>query len=113
MQKTMRLLCGVVLGLLLTLNLFAQNAPKNWKNEDLAKDKVYGTSSDEALKLLKGKPSTTVIVAVEDGGVDVNHPDLKGQIWVNKDEIPNNHLDDDRNGYVDDVNGWDFIGGKG
>ena len=111
MQKTLRLFSGFALVLLLTANLYAQNAPKNWKNEDLAKDKVYGTSSDKALESLKGKPSVTVIVAVEDGGVDINHPDLKGQIWVNKGEIPNNKIDDDHNGYVDDVNGWDFIGG--
>jgi len=111
MQKTLRLFSGLALVLLLTANLYAQNAPKNWKNEDLAKDKVYGTSSDKALESLKGKPSVTVIVAVEDGGVDINHPDLKGQIWVNKGEIPNNKIDDDHNGYVDDVNGWDFIGG--
>lgn len=111
MQKTLRLFSGLALVLLLTANLYAQNAPKNWKNEDLAKDKVYGTSSDKALESLKGKPSVTVIVAVEDGGVDINHPDLKGQIWVNKGEIPNNKIDDDHNGYVDDVNGWNFIGG--
>ncbi len=108
----MRLFSGIVLSVLLALNLYAQNAPKNWKNEDFKKDSVYGTSSDLALKLLNGKTSVTVIVAVEDGGVDVNHPDLKGEIWVNHGEIPNNHIDDDHNGYVDDVNGWNFIGGK-
>lgn len=49
-----------------------------------------------------------VIVAVIDTGVDISHPDLLGQIWVNQDEIPNNRKDYDRNGYIDDVNGWNF-----
>jgi cell wall-associated protease len=87
---------------------------KNWQNESIEKDSVYGTGSDEALDLLKSKgiKSTPVVVAVIDGGVYINHPALKGQIWVNPKEIPNNKIDDDKNGYVDDVNGWDFIGGK-
>jgi cell wall-associated protease len=101
-----------VFGILFSLNTSAQNPAKNWQNEDLTKDSVYGTSSDKALELLKGKPSTTVVVAVIDGGVYINHPALKGHIWVNPKEIPGNHIDDDKNGYVDDVNGWDFIGGK-
>jgi subtilisin family serine protease len=102
----------IVFGILFALNISAQNPAKNWQNEDLTKDSVYGTSSDKALELLKGKSSTTVIVAVIDGGVYINHPALKGHIWVNPKEIPGNHIDDDKNGYVDDVNGWDFIGGK-
>ena len=52
--------------------------------------------------------SRDVVVAVLDTGVDVNHPDLKDNIWVNKDEIPNNNVDDDNNGFVDDVSGWNF-----
>jgi len=52
--------------------------------------------------------SRDIVVAVLDIGVDVNHPDLKDNIWVNKDEIPNNKLDDDNNGYIDDVSGWNF-----
>jgi subtilisin family serine protease len=61
---------------------------------------------------LKGKPSKTVIVAVIDSGVDIEHEDLKDVLWVNEDEIPGNNIDDDKNGYVDDVHGWNFIGGK-
>lgn len=51
----------------------------------------------------------SVIAAVIDSGIDIAHPDLKDNIWVNYREIPGNHVDDDVNGYVDDVNGWDFI----
>lgn len=51
-----------------------------------------------------------IIVAVVDSGVDYNHPDITGNIWANSREIPNNGLDDDRNGYIDDVVGWDFVG---
>ena len=61
--------------------------------------------------LLKGKSSTPVIVAVIDSGVDVEHEDLKDVVWVNTDEIPDNNIDDDKNGYIDDINGWNFIGG--
>ncbi len=52
--------------------------------------------------------SRDVVIAVIDTGVDVNHPDLKNNIWTNEDEIPDNDIDDDGNGYVDDINGWNF-----
>lgn len=91
---------------------FAQLKP-NWQNLDLKKDTIFGISTDKAyLELLKGKKSTPVIVAVLDGGVDLNHEDLKRVIWVNKKEIPGNGIDDDKNGYIDDVHGWNFLGGK-
>ncbi len=86
---------------------------KNWFNEDPSKDKYAGVSSDYAYEeFLKNKKSTTVIVAVIDGGTDISHPDLVDHIWVNKGEIAGNGIDDDQNGYTDDVNGWNFIGGK-
>ena len=53
-----------------------------------------------------------VVVAVIDSGVDTLHEDLKSVLWKNKREIPSNGIDDDHNGYVDDKNGWNFIGGK-
>ena len=85
----------------------------NWFNLDKKENKILGISTDRAYeKLLKGKKLTTVVVAVIDGGVDINHEDLQGKIWVNKGEIPGNNIDDDHNGYVDDVYGWNFIGGK-
>jgi len=87
--------------------------PKDWFNLDPLDNGVMGTSTNKAYSLLlKGKePKEVVVVAVIDSGVDINHEDLKGKIWVNEDEIPGNNIDDDRNGYVDDVNGWNFIGG--
>jgi cell wall-associated protease len=88
-------------------------APKNWFNLDAGQDKVQGVSTEKSYKeLLKGKTSQTVIVAIIDSGVDIAHEDLKEKAWVNKGEIPNNGIDDDKNGYIDDVNGWNFIGGK-
>jgi len=88
-------------------------APKNWFNLDAGQDKVQGVSTEKSYKeLLKGKPSQAVIVAIIDSGVDIAHDDLKEKVWINKGEIPNNGIDDDKNGYVDDVNGWNFIGGK-
>lgn len=55
-----------------------------------------------------GAGSPNVIIAVVDSGIDVDHPDLADQLWTNLGEIPNNGIDDDHNGYVDDVRGWDF-----
>ena len=90
----------------------AQEKP-NWFNLDLSTDSVFGISTEKAYKeLLKGKKSTPVIVAVLDGGVDLNHEDLKRVIWTNKKEVAKNGVDDDKNGYVDDINGWNFLGGK-
>lgn len=96
---------------------FAQNslekAPDNWFNLDIKQDNVQGLSVEKAYReLLKGKSSETVIVAVIDSGIDAEHEDLKDVMWVNADEIPNNGKDDDNNGYIDDVHGWNFIGGE-
>jgi len=83
----------------------------NWYLKSPKKDKVYGTATNEAYEILTGKKSIPVIVAVIDSGVETDHPDLKDVIWVNDDEIPGNGKDDDNNGYIDDVNGWSFLGG--
>jgi len=78
----------------------------NWYN-----GAKFGMSTDIAYqKLLEGKESTTVIVAVIDSGVDIEHEDLVGKIWINTDEIPGNKIDDDNNGYIDDIHGWNFLG---
>lgn len=85
----------------------------NWQNLDLKTDSTFGISTEKAYKeLLKGKKSSPVIVAVLDGGVDLNHEDLKRVIWKNKKEISSNGIDDDKNGYIDDIYGWNFLGGK-
>ena len=77
----------------------------NWYN-----GKGSGMQTDKAYKKLKKQKSTTVIVAVIDSGMDIEHVDLQGKIWTNTDEIPGNGIDDDNNGYIDDVHGWNFIG---
>lgn len=91
---------------------FSQEAPPaNWYNLDFEKDGIHGASVERAYELLKGRTSETVIVAIIDSGIDIYHEDLVGKIWVNKKEVAGNGIDDDENGYVDDVNGWNFIGG--
>lgn len=89
-----------------------KDVPKGWHLKDFAKDGYYGISLDKAYEFVKDKKSQTVIVAVIDSGVDTTHEDLKSVLWTNKKEIPGNGVDDDNNGYVDDIYGWNFIGGK-
>jgi subtilisin family serine protease len=94
--------------------VYGQNAaPANWFNLDPKINKINGVSTERTYnELLAGKSSQKVIVAVIDGGTDVVHEDLKRLIWINMREVPNNKIDDDNNGYVDDINGWNFIGGQ-
>lgn len=93
-------------------NILAQNIPKDWFVKDPKTDSVAGISLEKAYRLLKGRISKPVIVAVIDNGVDIKHEDLENKIWINKKEIPGNGIDDDYNGYIDDVNGWNFRGTK-
>ncbi len=89
----------------------ASKAPENWFNLDWKQDGVPGVSTERAYKtLLKGKKATPIIVAVIDGGVDPLHEDLTNVMWINPDEIADNGIDDDKNGYIDDIYGWNFIG---
>ncbi len=84
---------------------------QRWSHLDLVKDTVPGMSVDRAYaELLQNKKGKTVIVGVIDSGVDVDHEDLKSVIWVNAKEIAGNGKDDDKNGYIDDVHGWNFLG---
>mgnify|MGYP000244712493 CR=1 FL=1 len=87
--------------------------PEGWHHWDEEITRFRGISSDRAYhELLTDKsPHKKIIVAVIDGGVDTDHEDLNDVIWTNKDEVPGNGKDDDNNGYVDDVHGWNFIGG--
>ncbi len=110
-MKTMKLLVALMLFSFVQLNA-QEEPPKDWFHMDASKDGYNGVSSHEVYKtILKDKQGEEVIVAVIDSGVDVEHEDLVGNIWVNKGEIPDNGKDDDGNGYIDDVNGWNFIGG--
>ena len=86
---------------------------KQWFAKDIEKDSIPGISLDRAYKeILKDKTGTEIIVAVIDGQVDVAHEDLSANIWINKKEIADNNIDDDNNGYIDDVNGWNFLGNE-
>ncbi|MBX9783117.1 MAG: S8 family peptidase [Chitinophagaceae bacterium] len=89
-----------------------EDALKGWHLKDKSKDGFSGISLDQAYDFLKDKKSATIIVAVIDSGIDTLHEDLKPILWKNEKEIPGNGIDDDKNGYVDDVYGWNFIGGK-
>lgn len=83
----------------------------NWGHLDLAKDTIPGMSVDKAYtEIIKNKKGKMVIVAVIDSGIDIDHEDLDGVIWTNRGEKPNNGKDDDNNGYIDDVHGWNFLG---
>jgi subtilisin family serine protease len=77
----------------------------NWYN-----GKGPGMNTEKAYKMLKNRETETVVVAIIDSGVDIEHEDLQGRIWVNEDEIAGNGIDDDNNGYIDDVHGWNFLG---
>jgi cell wall-associated protease len=91
---------------------FLTSRPENWFNLSPA-DGAEGVRTEETYTNFGIPKSEDIIVAVIDSGVDVNHEDLQGKIWMNSDEIPNDGVDNDQNGYVDDVFGWNFIGGQG
>ncbi|MEP7141996.1 MAG: S8 family peptidase [Ferruginibacter sp.] len=88
--------------------------PKNWYLQDKDSTGIYGISLDKAYAFVKTKKlkSKQVVVAVIDSGIDTLHEDLKSVLWTNTREIPGNGIDDDKNGYIDDVHGWNFLGGK-
>lgn len=93
------------------------NEDKNlmmWYHKDFATSKVYGVNTENAYKYLesKGLKPKTVIVGVLDSGVQVDHPGLVKNMWTNPNEVPGNGKDDDGNGYIDDIHGWNFLGGK-
>jgi subtilisin family serine protease len=91
-----------------------REAPRNWQLLDPKADGVPGIGAERAEReLLAGKkPKRTVVVAVIDGGVDTAHADLRANLWTNPKEVAGNGKDDEGNGYVDDVRGWNFIGGR-
>lgn len=87
-----------------------ENQKQTWGHADIATDTIPGMSVLQAYEFLKGKKSTEIIVAVNDSGVDLNHEDLKDVLWINSKEVVGNGIDDDKNGYIDDVHGWNFLG---
>jgi cell wall-associated protease len=87
--------------------------PKGWQLMDMKENGFYGISLKPAYLFLQGKKSKTIVVATIDSGVDTLQNDLKSILWVNTKEIPGNGIDDDHNGYIDDVHGWNFLGGPG
>jgi len=103
--------------LFIPFTVTAQNADikTQWQHADMATDGLPGVSAVKAHAFMteKGKTATPVVVAIIDSGSETFHKDLNANIWTNKGEIANNGIDDDKNGYIDDVHGWSFIGGKG
>jgi len=88
-----------------------ENELKRWSHLDIVNDTIPGMSVDRAYaELLKDKKGVKVIVGIVDSGVDIEHEDLKSVIWTNSKEIAGNGIDDDKNGYVDDIHGWNFLG---
>ena len=85
---------------------------QSWPHMDIIKDSVPGMSLQKAYEFLADKKGEKVIIAIIDSGIDIKHEDLSKLVWVNTKEIPNNKIDDDKNGYVDDINGWNFLGSK-
>jgi len=84
---------------------------KTWGHADLISDTIPGISLNKAYDdIIKNKKGKKVIVAVLDSGIDLDHEDLDDVIWINKGERPGNGVDDDNNGYIDDIHGYNFLG---
>ena len=88
----------------------SEEALKTWSHLDITQDSIAGMSLQKAYAFLEGKKSKEVIVAIADSGLDTAHEDLKNVLWINADEVTGNAIDDDNNGYVDDIFGWNFLG---
>lgn len=108
------LICTLSLNITAPAQTKKEVAPNGWHMMDKETDGYYGISANKAYDFIKTKKlkSKTVIVAVIDSGIDTLHEDLKSVLWTNPKEIPGNGIDDDKNGYIDDIHGWNFIGGK-
>lgn len=91
-------------------SVLSEEEEKFWSHADLTKDSIAGMSLEKAYQFLEGKKAIPVIVAIADSGVDIEHEDLKDVLWMNTKEIKGNKIDDDKNGYVDDIHGWNFLG---
>ncbi|MGZ3834616.1 MAG: S8 family serine peptidase [Mucilaginibacter sp.] len=112
--------CILTVALLSGLQAFGQTAPisepdppKNWFALDLKADGYFGISLNQTYQFLSGQQSKPVVVAIIDSGIDTLQKDLQGVLWINVKEKRGNGKDDDHNGYIDDIHGWDFLGGPG
>ena len=106
----MKILLKTFVLLLVAGNMVAQEDLKDWFHKDPSEG-YMGISTEKAYKALEGRSNQPVIVAIIDSGVDAEHEDLAKNMWINADEIAGNGIDDDNNGYIDDIHGWNFIGG--
>ena len=84
---------------------------QKWEFFDIENDSIPGISLLRTNTIIKNKKEKEVIIAILDTEIDTNHEAIKPFLWINKNEIPDNGKDDDKNGYVDDINGWNFLGG--
>ena len=116
-MRHLKLSVLVIILLISSNELIAQSNKKltsseleNWFKADLEQDSIVGISFKKAEKFLKNKKNVPVVIGVIETSVDISHKDLKGWIWENPNEIKDNGIDDDNNGYIDDINGWNFIG---
>ncbi|UZO81722.1 S8 family serine peptidase [Aquimarina sp. ERC-38] len=91
---------------------FIEKQLRNWQHKDIVLDTIPGTSIDRLYREFDLNLKDSIIVAIIDSGIDIEHEDLKGQFWVNTKEIAGNGIDDDQNGYIDDIHGWNFLGTK-
>lgn len=88
------------------------NANTRWEYKDMVKDSVPGIGLYRAIPTIKNENSSPIIIAVIDSGIDYNHPEIKDWMWINSPEELPNGIDNDHNGFVDDVHGWNFLSGK-
>jgi len=89
----------------------SEEAHNHWAHADLVQDTIPGISLDKAYEFVSDREGEVVIVAVIDSGIDIEHEDLENVLWMNEKEIPGNGIDDDKNGYIDDIYGWNYLGG--
>ena len=92
--------------------VLSEDEMHSWSYADLEKDSIAGISIEKAYAFLEGKKGVKVIVAIADSGVDIDHKDLKDVAWIHPEEVADNGIDDDKNGYTDDLHGWNFLGNK-
>ena len=92
--------------------ILSEDEMHSWSYADLEKDSIAGISIEKTYAFLEGKKGVKIIVAIADSGVDVDHKDLKDVAWIHPEEVAGNGIDDDKNGYTDDLHGWNFLGNK-